>query len=198
MFENKCFFVIVSDERHGFCIMKATDELEKELDKLKIISTFMSKLPDSDDVSECKKRIEDLLNDKTHMTIVLAYTELIAMLLERILLRHFSRKDKEVQKLINILNIPQRLRLVYALGLVNKTTLKDINLMIDIRNALFHGLPKTFESVGVCNICKRLSTAKGQKITAKNSFKVYGKTVLVQLLCLLDAMELKKEQELKL
>lgn len=95
----------------------------------------------------------------------------------------FSQKDKEVAKLFNsqiggpLVSLTNKARLVYALGLINKTSLKDLEIIHNIRNIFAHNPNASFANDDVCKQCKKLSIAKDKKITQKTSYDVYVNSV---------------------
>lgn len=93
-------------------------------------------------------------------------------LLENLLERAFSQQSKKVAGLFDC-NILQKAKFAYALGLINKTTLRDLKLINKIRNTFAHSRNTGFADPEIQKKCKGLSTAKGHKVTAKTSYKIY-------------------------
>ncbi len=93
-------------------------------------------------------------------------------LLEGLLERAFSQQSKKVTGLFDC-NILQKAKFAYALGLINKTTLCDLKLINKIRNTFAHSRNMGFTEPEIQNKCKGLSTAKGHKVTARTSYKIY-------------------------
>ncbi|MHC4190752.1 MAG: hypothetical protein ACYTBX_08160 [Planctomycetota bacterium] len=120
-----------------------------------------------------KKMLED-----EQYVLMLLWDNSIENLLENILKKTFSQQGREALSLVKSCNIMQKARLVYALELINETTLKDIKLIHDIRNKFAHVVRKGFANAGVCALCGKLSTANGKKATANNSYDIYYKSVL--------------------
>jgi len=106
---------------------------------------------------------------------------IFGQLLTAILITTFPRRDKRIRSMVNKFSIMQRATLLYALKLIDKTALDDIKLIRDIRNKFAHDIPsKTFAADEICALCGRLSTAKDQKLTAKNSFVIYIRAAMKQ------------------
>jgi len=93
--------------------------------------------------------------------------------LKNLLSIHFSQWDKEVKKLMNNINMVQKARLAYALGLFDKTALKNFAQIHDIRNTFAHSFGTSFADSKVLKSVGKSSIAKGRKVTAKNSYKFY-------------------------
>lgn len=91
----------------------------------------------------------------------------------------FSRRDKEVKKLFEpsiggpLVSLTHKARLAYALGIIDKTFLKDLEQIHKIRNEFAHGLDTSFASTEVLKHTQKLSTAKGHKVTTTNSYKIF-------------------------
>jgi len=118
------------------------------------------------------------------------------MLLAGIIELTFSGRTKEVEKLMNSTNMVQKARLTYILGLIDKTVLNDLEQIHNIRNIFAHSFKASFADTKVLKFVRKLSTAKGQEVTAKNSFEFHlsaRNKCMVHINAVLD----KEEQELK-
>ncbi len=93
-------------------------------------------------------------------------------LLEHLLKQNFYQQSKEITGLFDC-NILQKAKFAYALGLINKPTFRDLKLINKIRNTFAHSESMDFADSEVQKKCKGLSTAKGHKVTAKTSYKIY-------------------------
>jgi len=119
-----------------------------------------------------------MLEDEERLS-VLWFDFTFEQLLNCILIKTFPRQSKEIRSMVNKFSINQKAKLLYALKLINETTLKDIKLIRDIRNEFFHGMPsKGFTNAKICSLFGKLSTANGQKVTESNSYGIYFKAVL--------------------
>lgn len=119
------------------------------------------------------KKVQKFLEDSKRGDIIIKDIRL-DIIIKTILIPNFSRFDKEVEKLLDLLNIAQKARLAYALKIINKTTLNDIILMHDIRNRFAHHFNMSFTDTEIIKKCKKLSTAvKGDRVTATNAEKFY-------------------------
>ena len=95
-----------------------------------------------------------------------------------------DEKDKEVEKLFDpsiggpLVSLPNKARLIYALGLIDETTSKDLETIHKIRNIFAHNVDLDFESNEVYQLVKKLSIVRDKKkpVTMKNSFELYSTT----------------------
>ena len=100
-------------------------------------------------------------------------------LLQSLLEVNFSQKDKDVAKLFDhknngpLCSLTQKARLAYALGLINKTALNDLNRMHIVRNRYAHLQKPSFSDPEIAKACSKLSTTKGHKVTANNYMEFY-------------------------
>ena len=94
--------------------------------------------------------------------------------LKRLLTLHFVQQDKDVEMLMQNINMAKKARIAYALGLIDRTALNDFVRIHNIRNEFAHRFDATFADTAIRRECMRLSTAKDQKtVTAKNPYKSY-------------------------
>jgi len=119
------------------------------------------------------EKMQKFLEDSKRGDIIIRDIKLDIML-KAILMFNLSRFDKEVEKLLDLLNIAQKARLAYALKIINKTTLNDTIRMHDIRNRFAHHLKMNFTDTEIIKKCKKLSTAvKGESVSASKAEKFY-------------------------
>jgi len=120
------------------------------------------------------------------------------ILLAAIIVRNFPQRNEDVQRLANGINMVQKARLAYILGLINKTVLEDLEQIYEIRNKFAHSFDASFAYTKVLDFVRKLSTAKGQKVTEKNSFKFYesaGAKCSDHIANVLTKQELQKAQK---
>jgi DNA-binding MltR family transcriptional regulator len=104
-------------------------------------------------------------------------------IIKKLLLLHFSQRDKTVKKLFDpniggpLVSLTHKARLAYAMGLIDKIALNDLEHIRRIRNIFAHSIEASFADTEVVKFVRKLSTAKDQEITAKNSYKFYRKAV---------------------
>jgi len=84
------------------------------------------------------------------------------------------RRGKELKTLMYSINIVQKAKLAYCLGIINKTTIDDLEHIHEIRNIFAHNYKASFANTKVLKHVRKLSTAKGQEVTEKNSYKFYS------------------------
>lgn len=114
---------------------------------------------------------------------VINWDTMFDKLIETLLLFRFSRQDKTVNGLFDpnargpLVSLTQKAKLAYALGLIDKIARNDFEYMHRIRNIFAHSVKASFADTEVVKFVRKLSTAKDQKITAKNSYKFYEKAV---------------------
>jgi len=141
-------------------------ELEKLIGKVEISWKEWTKL------SEYQRRAKVLISDAV-------FDDLLQSLLEG----HFSRMDKDVAKLFDYKNngplcsLTQKARLAYALGLIDRTILVDLIRMHIIRNRYAHLQEPSFSDSEIAKACTKLSTVRGQKVTANNYMEFYTMAV---------------------
>ncbi|MBL7186387.1 MAG: hypothetical protein ISS70_08675 [Phycisphaerae bacterium] len=133
-------------------------------------------------------------------TDVLNWDTSFDTIIKDLLLLHFSRTDKVVKKLFEpsihgpLVSLTHKARLMYALGLIDKTTLDDLQNIHNIRNKFAHSIEPDFSSDEVLKLVQKLSTAKIKKkrATAKNSFRLYASVLHTCVESLKDALEQEK------
>ncbi len=109
--------------------------------------------------------------------------------LKKLLILHFSQRDEEVKKLMNNINMVQKARLAYALGLFDKTALKNFAQIHDIRCTFAHSINTSFADSKVLKFVRKLSTTQGLKVTKKNSLKFYISGLEACLTNIVDAFQ---------
>lgn len=130
-----------------------------------------------------KKELQKLKNDKRRIDVINADVILDGALKNLFCELHFSKKDKQVDKLFEpsiggpLVSLTHKARLAYALGLIDKTLLNDLEIIHKIRNEFAHSLEADFAGAKLLEHVKKLSMVNGQKITATNSYKLYQQTV---------------------
>ncbi len=126
------------------------------------------------DLDELNKLLED-----TKRVQVINWDTMFDHSLKNLLLIHFSRRNKNVQKLFEpsnggpLVSLTHKARLAYALGIIDKTFLNDLEHIHKIRNEFAHSIEINFSDTKVLKFVEKLSTAKGHKVTAKNSHTLY-------------------------
>lgn len=119
-----------------------------------------------------------VLEDKWRVRVI-GFASAFDTLLQAFLEMAFPQRDKEVEKLFDfdnngpLVNLPNKARLAYALGLIDKTMLRDLKLISSIRNRFAHNLDIGFADPDVQTKCRKLSTFKGHKITPAAAEKCY-------------------------
>jgi DNA-binding MltR family transcriptional regulator len=108
---------------------------------------------------------------------------LLDKLLDYLLELIFMRWNEEVRNQFNpsaggsLAYLTQKARLIYSLGYIDKTTLVDLKKISKIRNRFAHNINITFTDAKVCEIVSNLSVAKDSKVTTKNKYSIYTRTV---------------------
>ena len=129
------------------------------------------KLPDKD-------MIDRLRNDWKRMGVINMDT-IFDSLLKNIFILYFVRHGKAVEKLFDptiggpLVSLTHKARLAYALGMIDETALNDYENIHKIRNEFAHSTGASFTDAKVIRHVQKLSTARGHKATAKNSFEFY-------------------------
>ena len=100
------------------------------------------------------------------------------MWLKHLLELIFMRWNEEVRNQFDpnggsLAYLPQKAKLVYSLGCIDKTTLVDLKQMNKIRNLFAHNVNITFTDAEVCKLMDRLSVAKDSKVTTKDKYSIY-------------------------
>ena len=106
----------------------------------------------------------------------------------------FPQRTKDVQKLMKSINMIQKARLAYILRLIDKVVLEDLEQINEIRNKFGHSFEASFAYTKVLKFVRKLSTAKGQEVTEKNSYKFYES---VAIKCVEHIMAVFDEQQKK-
>lgn len=113
---------------------------------------------------------------------VLDWDTIFDNFLKYLLMLRFLRRDKAVKKLFEpsiggpLVSLTHKARLAYALGIIDITALNDFENIHNIRNKFAHNTSMNFSNTEVLKLVKKLSTAKGKKVTAKNSFEFSNST----------------------
>jgi len=122
-----------------------------------------------DKLFEDKKRVE-----------VITWDAYFDSFLKGSLVMHFSRNDTNVKELFNpnrggpLGSLINKARFAYALGLIERTTLKDLEQIHKIRNKFAHSIKINFADKEIVGFVKSLSTVNdSDDVTAKNSYKFF-------------------------
>lgn len=118
----------------------------------------------------------------------------LAIFLATIIEGTFPKRTKDVKKLMDNPNINMALkaRLAYILGLIGETVQNDLLKIHEIRNKFGHDFKASFAHTEVLKLVKKLSTAKDQTVTAKNSHKLYedaGKTCVDHIVAVCEKQQ---------
>jgi len=117
--------------------------------------------------------------------------------IKELLLSHFSQRDKTVEELFDtnirgpLVSLTHKAKLLYALGLIDKIARKDLEYLHRIRNKFAHSVEASFADTEVVKFVRKLSTAKDQTITAKNSYKFYQRALGK---CVISLIETSKQE----
>ncbi len=109
--------------------------------------------------------------------------------LEMSLILRFSKEDEKVEKLMGNISMVRKAGLAYALGIIDETALNDFAQIHDIRGRFAHSSNTGFTDKKVLKFVRKLSTAKGKKVTGKNSFKCFQSAMAKCIKCLNDAFQ---------
>lgn len=122
-----------------------------------------------DKLFEDKKRVE-----------VITWDAFFDNYLKFSLVMHFSRNDTHVEQLFDsnrggpLGSLTNKARFAYALGLIERTALKDLEQIHKIRNKFAHSIKINFADKKIVGIVKELSTVDDKdNVTAKNSHKFF-------------------------
>ena len=119
-------------------------------------------------VKEWKETLEDQKRSTT-ILVDISFDILLADIIEG----NFPQRTKDVQKLMNGINMIQKARLLYILGFIDKMVLKDLEQIHEIRNKFGHSFEASFAFTKVLKFVRKLSTAKAHEVTPENSYKFY-------------------------
>ncbi len=106
------------------------------------------------------------------------------ILLESLLELIFMRWNAEVRSQFNpnangsLAYLPQKARLLYSLGYIDKTILEDLKKISKIRNRFAHNIKIAFTDAKVCEIVSSFSVLKDSKVTTKNKYRIYLLTIV--------------------
>lgn len=150
-----------------------------------------------DKVSIDRKQWEEAMEDQKRATVIVGDIG-IGILLAATIEETFPQRTKDVQKLMNGINMVQKARLAYILGLIDKMVLGDLEQIHEIRNKFGHSFESSFADTKVLKFVRKLSTAKGQEVTEKNSYTFYesaGYKCMEHIMAVFDEQKLKKAQK---
>ena len=126
--------------------------------------------------------LDSLKKDKKRVKVIDGDT-MLDFCFRGLLILYFSKRDKDVRKLFDpsiggpLVSLTNKARLAYALGLIDKTALKDLEYMHKIRNEFAHSIDVNFTKTRIIKLVKSLSTAQSHKVTARNSYNLYIKAL---------------------
>ena len=124
---------------------------------------------------------EKLFEDKKRVEVI-TWEAFFDNYLKFSLVMHFSRNDTDthVEQLFDsnrggpLGSLTNKARFAYALGLIDRTTLKDLQKIRKIRNDFAHSIKINFADKKIVGIVKELSTVDDKdNVTAKNSHKFF-------------------------
>lgn len=142
-----------------------------------------------------------LIEDKKRLGVINIDT-IFDEFLKHILMLHFSKRDKKVKKLFEpsiggpLVSLTYKARLAYALRIIDETALNDLENIHNIRNKFAHNTDASFAGTEVIKSVKKLSTAKGKEVTAKNSYKCFESTKDKCTECLIESLNKAKRIEI--
>jgi DNA-binding MltR family transcriptional regulator len=148
---------------------------------------LFSKIPKGKTLIDVEK-LDKLIKDENRIEAI-NWVSSFDNSLKILLILHFSQRDKEVKTLMNNINMIQKARLAYALGLFDKTALKNFAQIHDIRNRFAHNLGTSFADSKVLKFVRNLSTTQGRKVTEKNSYEFYISALEACLKNIVDAFQ---------
>jgi DNA-binding MltR family transcriptional regulator len=123
-------------------------------------------------------------------------------ILRRRLERYFTHSDETVERLFDpmksgpISTLTQKANFSYALGIIDKVTLKDIKNLHKIRNRFAHLAEPDFTDKKIADAIKALSVTKKCDVTSDNYLEIYKKAALKCIKHMLDVLN-QEEKELK-
>lgn len=138
-----------------------------------------------------RKKLEELMESKERSTAIVQPIGFEIMLASVIGLNF--RQKKEVEKLMTGINMVQKVRLAYILELINKVVYNDLKQIHEIRNIFAHSLEASFADTKILKFIRKLSTAKGQEVTARNSYRFYktaGVECIYHIMAVIDKQAL--------
>jgi len=148
-------------------------------------------------VSIDRKQWEKAMEDQERSIAILGPIGL-DILLAAIIGMSFPQRNEDVQKLMGGINMVQKARLAYILGLINKIVLEDLEQIHEIRNRFGHSFEASFAFTKVLKFVRKLSTAKAHEVTPENSYKFYhsaGTKCQNRIIAILQKQRLQKAQK---
>ena len=122
---------------------------------------------------------EKLFEDKKRVEVI-TWDAFFDNYLKFSLVMHFSRNDTHVKQLFDptcggpLGSLPIKAKFAYALGLIERTTLKDLLGIRKIRNRFAHNIKMNFADEKIVGFVKSLSTVNdSDDVMAKNSYKFF-------------------------
>ncbi len=88
-----------------------------------------------------------------------------------------KQHSKEAEKFTNGINLIQKARLAYLFGIMDEIVKKDLEQMYEIRNEIAHNHKANFAHKDILKRVRKLSMAKDQEVTEKNSYAFYESSV---------------------
>lgn len=141
-----------------------------------------------------KDALDELRNDWKRAHVVNTDALFDSILKNFLTMYFYKDQDKVVEKLFDpniggpLVSLTHKARLAYALGLIGETTLNEYEGIHKIRNEFAHSRDASFADPKVIRHIQKLSSAKGHKVTAKNSYGFYEEAIHVCLDGLAEAL----------
>lgn len=154
---------------------------------------LLSKMPNGKTLIDTDK-LKQLEKDNKRVGVLNIDTFFDGILKDIFMIR-FSKRDKEIELFFDpnsggaLVSLTNKARLAYALGIIDKTALNDFKYIHKIRNEFAHSVDANFADTEVITFVKKLSTAKGKNVTAKNSYKCFQSSEDKCLECLDEALD---------
>lgn len=152
---------------------------------------WMMELPKNVDRATLRKLKDDRIS-----SIVINHDIGLDFILE-VCLKMTFRQDNysEIKKLFDpysgiLVSLIQKARIAYALGLIDKTTFKDITYLHKIRNFFAHRHRVKFTNPDMRKLCMKLSTAaKIKKFSSNKGLEFFVTAQSKCVKCIFDSME---------
>jgi len=121
-----------------------------------------------------RKKWDEAMEDQKRAfatQIPLGLDEMLKLIIEGAKLQRAT----EIKKLLKSsnMNMIQKARFAFILGLIDGQVLKDLEQIHEIRNILAHNFDADFSHKEILKKVGKLSSAKDQEVTKTNSYKLY-------------------------
>lgn len=162
------------------------------------IAQYFSGIPEGQTLIEISE-LNELQADTKRISAINIDT-IFDSFIKELLLSHFSQRDKTVEELFDtnirgpLVSLTHKAKLLYALGLIDKIARKDLEYIHRIRNEFAHSVGINFTNTEVVKSVRKLSAAKDQTITAKNSYKFYQRALGK---CVKSLIESRRQENLR-